>query len=137
MSQWKRGTRRKAIATAALLLLAGGAAGVLIDRLWLLPREAVAMPLTAHAMAARLDLSAADQARVRALLDSMHADMTAAAQQGSDSLLTTARNAHRRIEAALPPDARAEFRAWMHEHHRQLLARIGSGRMHGGHHEDR
>lgn len=131
MSQQNDGARRRAGVAAALLLLAGGLSGVLVDRLWLLPRPLEAMPLTAQAMAARLDLSTEDAARVRALLDTMHVEVTAAAQQGSDSLVATARNAHLRLEAALPPDARPEFRVWLHEHHLRMMERMDDGRTHG------
>lgn len=131
MNEPKTGTRRKAAAAAVLLLLAGGLLGVLVDRLWLVPREAEAAPLTAHAMATRLDLNAAEEARIRALLDTLHSEMTAAAQQGPDSLHSASRNAHQRIEAALPPDARVEFRAWLREHHRQMMERMDGVRMHG------
>lgn len=131
MNQWKGGTRRKAAAAAVLLLLAGGLLGVVVDRLWLFPREAESTPLTARAMAARLGLNASEEARIRALLDTMHSEMTAAAQQGSDSLHSAARNAHQRLEAALPPDARAEFRVWIQEHHRQMMQRVDGVRMHG------
>jgi hypothetical protein len=122
--------RWKAAAAAALLLLTGGVTGVLVDRLLLTPHDVHTMPLTAQALAARLDLNPAEEARVRALLDTMHAEVTTATRHGPDSLLVTARSAHRRIEAALPPDARPEFRAWLHEHHRLLMQRIGDGRRH-------
>ena len=129
------GARWRAFAAAALLLLAGAAAGVLVDRLLLMPREAEAMPLTTRAMAARLDLDPAAEARMRALLDSMHAEVTAAAQHGPDSLAAAARRVHLRVEAALPPDARPAFRVWMHEQHRQLMRHLGRGSAaHGARH---
>lgn len=131
MNQWTGDTRRKAAAAAALLLLAGGLLGVWVDRVLLFPREAEAAPLTARAMAARLGLSASEETRIRALLDTMHSEVMAAAQHGSDSLHSAARNAHQRLEAALPPDARAEFRVWIQEHHRQMMERMGGERMHG------
>lgn len=131
MNQWRGSSRRKAAAAAVLLLLAGGLLGVLVDRVLLLPHEAEAAPLTAQAMAARLGLSVSEQARIRALLDTMHNEMSAAAQHGSDSLHSVARNAHQRLEAALPPDARAEFRAWIQEHHRRMMERMGGERMDG------
>ncbi len=130
MNRWRDGARGKAAAAAALLLLTGGLLGVVVDRLWLLPRGVEAMPLTAQAMAARLDLSPSDETRIRALLDSMHAEVTAAAQHGPDSLLTMARRAHLRLEAALPPDARPEFRAWLQDHHHQMIERATGTRMH-------
>jgi hypothetical protein len=123
----QEGARWKAVITAAFLLLAGGVSGVLLDRLWLRSHDVEPMPLTAQAMAARLDLTPAEETRMRALLDSMHAEVTAAAHHGPDSLAVTARRAHQRIEAALPSAARAEFRAWMQDHHRQLMRRMGSG----------
>ena len=119
--------RWQAAGAAALLLLSGGAMGVLVDRLWLSPPAVHATPLTAEAMAARLDLSIAEEARVRTLLDSLHTEIVAVVEQGPDALRSAARDAHHRIEAALPPGARAEFRVWMQEQHQQLL-----GRMHGG-----
>ena len=123
-----RSVRGKAAAAAVFLLLAGGVSGVLIDRQFLLPPDVEEMPLTSQAMAARLDLAPAEEARMRALLDSMHAEVTVAAQLGPDSLAVTARRVHARVEAALPPGARPAFRAWMHEHHRELIRRMGSGR---------
>jgi hypothetical protein len=129
MNDGQRRSRGKAAAAAALLLLAGGLSGVLVDRLWLLP-EAEAMPLTTQAMASRLNLNPSEEARIRALLDSMHAEVTAAAQHGPDSLRMAARSAHRRLEAALPPEARPEFRIWMQDQHRQMMGRMGGGRMH-------
>jgi hypothetical protein len=131
MNQWKHGARRKAAAAAAFLLLAGGLLGVLVDRLWLFPRGVEAMPLTAQALAARLDLGPSEEAQIRALLDSIHAEVMAAAQQGADSLRTTARSAHLRLEAVLPPDTRPEFRAWMQDHHRWMMERISDARLHG------
>lgn len=147
MSTSNNGPRRKAAAAATLLFLAGGLSGVLVDRLLIRPRAVEATPLTARAMAARLDLSRSDEARIRALLDSLHAEVAAAAQQGPDSLRTVARSAHQRLEAALPPEARAEFRIWMQEHHRRMMERMGGAPMHGPgsmgpggpgmHHDDR
>lgn len=135
MNRPNRGTRRTAAAAAVLLLLlAGGLLGVVVDRVWLLPaghRGAEAMPLTVDALVARLDLSPSEEARMRALLDSMHTELAAAARHGSDSLHSAGRNAHQRLEAALPAPARAEFRAWIEEHHRQMLERMGGVPMHG------
>lgn len=128
--------RRKAGMIAALLLLAGGLAGVLVDRLWLLPRGHDSMPLTAQALAARLDLDTSEEARIRALLDSMHTDVTAAARHGPDSLAATARTAHMRLEAAIPPHSRAEFRAWLVDHHRQMMERMDDARPHEPHSDD-
>jgi hypothetical protein len=130
MKDWQRRSRRKAAAAATLLLLTGGLLGVLVDRVWLLPREAQAAPLTSQAMASHLNLAPAEEARIRALLDSMHAEVTAAAQQGPDSLRVAARSAHLRLEAALPPEARPEFRLWMRDQHRRMMDRMGGGPMH-------
>jgi hypothetical protein len=127
MKKWTDGAWWRAAGTAALLLVTGGVMGVLVDRLWLSPHDVHATPLTAEAMAARLDLSSADEARLRALLDSLDAEIRALVQRAPDSLGAAARSTQLRIEAALPPDARAEFRAWMQEHHEQAM-----GRMHGG-----
>jgi hypothetical protein len=136
MKKWTDGASWRAAGTAALLLVAGGVMGVVVDRLWLSPHETHATPLTAEAMAARLSLSSAEEARVRALLDSLHAEIRAVVQQGPDSLRTAVRNAQLRIEAALPADARSEFRAWMQEHHAQMMDRMHGGpRDHGGIHE--
>lgn len=132
MKKWIDGAWWRAAGTAALLLVAGGAMGVLADRLWLSPPETHAPPLTAEAMAARLGLSSAEEAHLRALLDSLHAEIVAVVQQNPDSLQAAVRNAQLRIEAALPPDARSEFRAWMQEHHRQMMGRMHGGPMHHG-----
>jgi hypothetical protein len=125
MKKWTDGARWRAAATAALLLVTGGVMGILVDRLWLSPPEAHATPLTAEAMAARLGLSSAEEARLRALLDSLHTEIL---HHAPDSLGSAVRNAQLRIEAALPPDARSEFRAWVREHHEQLRGRMHSGR---------
>ena len=137
MTPRKDGGRWKAATAAALLLVAGGLSGVLVDRLWLLPRDVEAMPLTAHAMAERLDLDPSEEVRVRALLDSMHAEITTAAQHGPDSLRAMARSGHLRLEAALPPRARPEFRAWIRDHHHHMMERMDSGKMHGPGHAGR
>lgn len=120
------GARWRAAGTAALLLVTGGVMGVLADRIWLSPPELRATPLTAEAMAARLGLASAEEAHVRALLDSLHAEILTVVEQGPDSLRMAVRNAQHRIEAALPPDVRPEFRAWMREHHDRM-----NRRMHG------
>jgi hypothetical protein len=127
MKNLTNGLRWRAAGTAALLLVTGGVMGILADRLWLSPADTHAAALTAEAMAARLGLSSAEEAHVRALLDSLHTEIVSVVEHGPDSLHTAVRNARRRIEAALPPDARSEFRDWMQERHEQLM-----GRMHGG-----
>ena len=127
MNKWTNGARWRAAATAALLLVAGAVMGVLVDRLWVSQPETHVRPLTAEAMAARLGLSASEAAHVQALLGSLYMEMHAAVRQGPDSLRTAVWNAQLRIEAALPPDARSEFRAWMQEQYEHMM-----GRMHGG-----
>lgn len=124
----RQAARRKAALAAALLLLTGGALGVTVDRVWLLPSAVETMPLTARAMAERLDLTNAEEERVHALLDSLHAELMSAAPQGADSLRVTTHRVQSRLEQALPAAARAEFRTWMHEHHQQLRERMhGAG----------
>lgn len=126
------GSRRRALATALMLLLAGALAGIAIDRLILMPRPAAAAPLTAEGMADQLGLGPADQARIRALLDSMHTEILEAASRfGPAGMLATASSAHERIEAALPPELLPRFRAWMEEHHRQLMDRVEAEGTHG------
>ncbi|MQA88742.1 MAG: hypothetical protein GEU90_00710 [Gemmatimonas sp.] len=138
MNKWTDGVRWRVFGTAALLFTAGGATGVLMDRVWLSPPQAEATPLTAEAMVARLGLSASEAARVQALLyDSLHAEIHAAVQQGPDSLRAAVRNARRRIEAALPSEARPEFGAWMEEQYEHMMGRmdgrpIDSEMRHGG-----
>ncbi|MBI4421971.1 MAG: hypothetical protein HY560_14195 [Gemmatimonadetes bacterium] len=135
--KWTDGPWWRAAGTAALLLVTGGVMGVLVERLWLSPPETRATPLTAEAMAARLGLSSAEEAHLRALLDSLHAEIQAVVQQDPDALNAAVRNAQLRIEAALPPEARSEFRAWMQEHHDRIMGRMHGrpmdhGPMHGG-----
>lgn len=127
MKSWTDGARWRAAGTAALLLLAGGAMGIVADRLWLSPAPVEAAPLTAEAMATRLDLSASEAAHVRALLDSLHAEILVILQQNPDGLATKVRDAHRRIEAALPVDVRPEFHAWIRQHHDQMMNRVRRG----------
>ena len=117
---------RRATSAAALLFVAGGVTGVLVDRALLSPTEIYATPLTADAMAKHLGLSPAHEARIRALLDSLHAEMAAHVQVGPDALGAAAKAAQERIEAALPLEARTQFRAWMREHHDQLMGRMRS-----------
>ncbi|MEX2529685.1 MAG: hypothetical protein WD960_02845 [Gemmatimonadota bacterium] len=122
--------RWSTFAAAALLLVAGLVLGVMADRFLLLPREAEADPLTAEAMLSRLDLEAGQETEVRALLDSLHGEMMAVVQRNPDSLHAAAQEAHRRIESALPPDARHEFRAWVHEHRSRLLGHMPGHPLH-------
>ena len=116
--------RRNAVAAAVLLLVTGGLLGMLVTRLWLVPAQAEARPLTVEAMVQDLGLSRPDEARVRALLDSMHPIVMAAAQVGPDSMLAAARGVHRRLEEILPADARPRLGGWMAEHHRQMMERL-------------
>ena len=134
MKTWTDRAWWRAAGTAALLLVTGGAMGVAVDRLWLSPPELEAAPLTAEAMATRLGLSPEDEAHLRALLDSLHAEIVAAVQQGPDSLRIAVRDAQLRIEAALPVDARTEFREWIQEHHQQMRRMHGGRRDHGATH---
>lgn len=127
MKNWTDGARWRAAGAAALLLVTGGGVGVVADRVWLSPPEVQATPLTAEAMAKRLALSSGEEEHLRALLDSLHAEILAVVEQEPDSLRAAVRNAQHRIEAALPPDVRSDFRAWMREHHDQMI-----GRMHDG-----
>ncbi len=126
MKKWTDGARWRAAGTAALLLVTGGVMGVLVDRLWLAPPEFKATPLTTEAMAAHLRLSSVEEAHLRALLDSLHPEILAAARHGPDSLRAATRNAQSRIEAVLPAHTRSEFRTWIREHHEHMT------RMHGG-----
>jgi hypothetical protein len=131
MSKHSGSSRRRAQATALLLLLAGSLAGIAIDRLLLLPRPAAAAPLTAEGMADELDLGPAEAAHLRALLDSMHMEvLEAASQAGPAGMLASARSAHARIEAALPPEMLPKFRVWVEQHHRHLMERVDAS---GGH----
>lgn len=118
--------RRKAGITAALLVLAGIAFGIVLDRTWLMPSGS-AMPLTADALAAELELGPTQETRLRALLDSMHVEVLTAAEQGPAALAAAAARAHQRLEASLPPEARPGLRAWLDAHHRQMIDRMGGG----------
>lgn len=129
MSAANGGTRRQAAVTGALLLVAGAGMGILADRLWLSPTEARAAPLTVEALSDRLGLAAPEEARLRALLDSLHVEIAGVVERRPDALGATVQDAHRRIEAALPAEARAEFRAWIEEHHERMMGRMH----HGGH----
>ena len=134
MKAWTDRAWWRAAGTAALLLVSGGVIGVVVDRLWLSPRELQAAPLTAEAMATRLALSPEDEVRLHVLLDSLHAEIVAAVQQGPDSLRAAVRSAQHSIEAALPVEARAEFREWIQEHHQQMRRMHGGRRDHGATH---
>lgn len=118
-------SRWKGALTALLLLVTGAVLGVAVDRLWLgAPPEAEAAPLTVDAMARSLDLAPADRVRVRRLLDSLEVEVAEAARSGPDSLRSVARRARIRLEGALPPGARLEFRRWMQSQHRRMMERM-------------
>jgi hypothetical protein len=131
MTKWNDGARWRALTAVALLLFTGAVLGIIVDRNLLSPRELDASPLTAEALGARLGLSAEEEAQLRVLLDSLHAELMTAAELSPDSLRIMVRLAHRRIEAVLPPHTRADFRAWIHEHHQQLRRLHGRPVDHG------
>jgi hypothetical protein len=116
--------KSKGMFAALLLLLAGVIAGVAIDRMIIIPHQRAPHDLTVEALADQLDLDPAVEARVRLLVDSMTIMVAEAARHGPDSLRLAARRAHERIEAALPPDARTRFRAWVEDHHEELMHRM-------------
>jgi len=131
------GARWRAIGSAVLLLVTGAAIGITVDRLWISAPTVEAAPLTAESMVARLGLSEAEGRRLNALLDTLHADLSAALVRGPDALREATDAAHRRIHASLPPEARADFHVWMQEHHEQMMdgsARgpLSPGMMHRG-----
>lgn len=132
MTSTTGGSRWKAGAAAMLLVLCGVPVGVAVDRLLLAPPPVEAMPLTAAALSDHLGLTPAEETRIAALLDSLHADVTAATRQGPDSLRAVADEVHRRLEAALPASVRPAFQAWLAGHHQRMMERIegGHARMH-------
>lgn len=90
----------------------------------------------ADALAAHLDLGPAEEGRIRALLDSLHTGMMLAAQEGPDALVTAAKGAHARLEAALPQDARAALQDRMRHHnseHQDHAAGMTEGLAHHEH----
>jgi hypothetical protein len=121
--------RVRAAATAASLLLIGAVLGIAVDRAWLSPAPTGEMSLTASAMSARLGLDANEEARLNILLDSLHAEVTAAANEGPEALRAATRSAHRQIEAFLPPDSRPEFHMWMREHREHMMQTMHPGGM--------
>lgn len=124
------GNRWTVALTAAFLLVTGAVLGIAIDRLWLRPPEPGGAPLTAEAMAESLELTSSEEARVRRVLDSLEVTISEAAGAGSDSLHAAAHRARMRLEQALPPRARPEFRRWMERHHRRMMEEMHGG---GGH----
>ena len=124
--------RLRAAAAAVLLLLTGALIGIAVDRTILSPADVEARsPLTARAMASSLGLSPAEQAGLEALLDSLHAEVVAAADDGPDALRAATASAHRRIETWLPPASRPAFRQWIQGHREHMMERMHGGPMEG------
>jgi len=121
------GTRWSAIGSAALLLVTGALVGVTVDRLWISPSVIEAAPLTAETMVSHLGLSDPEGRRLNALLDTLHADLSAAMDRGPEALREATDAAHRRIDASLPAEARADFHVWMQEHHEQMMRGLDRG----------
>lgn len=123
MNAGDKSGRRKAVASAVLLLATGMIAGATIDRM-LSGRAALTAapsPLTVEAMAQDLDLDAPDLERVPTLLDSVESDLAEAASAGPDSLRAFSRRARERLENALPRDRQDRFQDWMQEHHNRMM----------------
>jgi hypothetical protein len=120
--------RFRAGGAAALLLVTGVLLGIAIDRAWISPPPTESMSLTAGAMSERLGLSSEQEERLVVLLDSLHAEVLAAAAAGPDALRSATDAAHRTIDASLPPESRPAFHAWMQEHREHMMAQMGSGR---------
>jgi len=121
--------RARAAGAATLLLLTGAVLGIAADRALFSPAPTQAMSLTAEAMSERLGLSPAERARLSALLDSLHAEVTAAAADGADALRAATDAAHGRIEDFLPPGSRPAFHSWMEEHREHVMDRMHPGAM--------
>jgi hypothetical protein len=119
----KMSERLRAAAAATLLLVAGMAIGIVVDRTLLVP-TADASDLTFESLAERIELSSEEAARLRILMDSLHADVMGSAARGPEALRAATEAAHARIEASLSPDARAEFRAWLEEHRQHMVRRV-------------
>ncbi|MFW6206319.1 MAG: hypothetical protein ACOC5J_00125 [Gemmatimonadota bacterium] len=119
-----RNARSTAIVAALLFFVTGGVVGVAVDRLLLLPSEVEATPLTVDAMVEDLELSEAEEARVREFMERMHPIVLEAAREGPDSLLTATRNVHQHLEDLLPPHARSGFHSWVEGHHRRMMERL-------------
>ncbi|MEX2472613.1 MAG: hypothetical protein WEA34_10555 [Gemmatimonadota bacterium] len=116
--------KARAAGAGALLLVAGIAMGIVVDRTLLTPAPAQASALTVESLAEHIDLSAEEAARLRILLDSLHTGVMAAAAEGPEAMRAATQAAHRRIEATLDPGMRPEFRAWMQEHRRHMMRRM-------------
>ena len=121
--------RAKAVVAAVLLIVFGAAAGITADRLLTgrAPAPAGAEPLTLTALSEALDLDAAQQTRVGEVLDSLEAEIAAAASRGADSLREVARTASRRLEESLPSDRRSGFRTWMQQHGQRMMRDMWRG----------
>lgn len=109
--------------TAVLLLLTGLVLGIGIDRHVLLARDRPE-PLTVDGLIESLELPPDAATHVRALFDTIHADLVAAARVGPDSMAAAAEQAHDRIEEALPPESRNGFHEWLRAHHRLLMEQL-------------
>lgn len=133
-------SRWRSVAAGALLLAAGAALGVTVDRLWVAGAgDAGAAPLTVDAMTRSLELAPDERARVEAVLDSLEEEVAAAAAAGPDSLRSVARQGRHRLHEVLPADRRPAFRQWMQRHRREMMERMHPGgrphmrgRMHRG-----
>ncbi len=129
MSSFFDRAHARAATTAVLLLLTGVALGIVLDRVWLSPSAVEGMSLTASSMAERLSLTPDEEARLTALLDSLHVEVTAAAADGPEALRIATDEAHRLIAASLPPESRTAFHQWMQEHHEHMMRQLGMGPM--------
>ncbi len=116
--------KARAAGAAALLIVAGMALGILVDRTLLAPTSVDASDLTVESLAEHIDLSAEEAARLRILLDSLHTGVMAAAAEGPEALRAATEAAHRRIEESLDPDVRPEFRRWLQEHRQHMMRRM-------------
>ncbi len=120
----KTSEKARAAGAGALLLLAGVALGILVDRTLLAPPSADASALTVESLAEHIDLSGEEAARLRTLLDSLHTGVMAAAAEGPEALRAATQAAHRRIEESLDPGVRPEFRGWLEQHRRHMMRRM-------------
>jgi hypothetical protein len=121
-----RKTRLRAGGAALLLLLTGAVLGIKVERLFNAPAPLEARGLTADAVAERLDLSPDEAVRLTALLDSIHGELMTAELESPEARRLATQEAHRRIEASLPPHAAPAFRAWIQEHREHMMHHMGS-----------
>lgn len=131
MSPSSARVRARAAGTAVCLVLIGAVLGIAADRAWISPASTDDMSLTASAMSEHLGLDPTDEARLNALMDSLHSEVVAAATRGPEALRAATDDAHRQIEAFLPSNTRPAFRAWMQEHREHMMQRMhpsGMGR---------